>query len=86
MSQTMDAGEDAPQMFAVQPKMNCPHIAAGLSQGSITVDSMLSTTLLAHYKSFSILIHNFVFFTNQPVSFMTSASFNLNQYFQAYSD
>eukprot|EP00026_Physarum_polycephalum_P008961 Phypoly_transcript_09068.p1 GENE.Phypoly_transcript_09068~~Phypoly_transcript_09068.p1 ORF type:complete len:418 (+),score=44.66 Phypoly_transcript_09068:111-1364(+) len=38
MSQTLDTGDDAAQMFAVQPKTNCPHLGAGLSQGTIAID------------------------------------------------
>lgn len=47
MSNIMESGDDAPQMFAVQPRTNCPHLAAGLGQ-AITVDSMMILLLLFH--------------------------------------
>jgi len=39
MSQTIP-GEEEPQMFAVQPKLDCPHLSAeNLAQDSLTVDA-----------------------------------------------
>lgn len=51
------AEEQEPQLFAVQPKTNCPHVAAGLVTGPLNIDSML---LLLLILLITFIIHSFI--------------------------